>query len=378
MKIGFLITYFYPQTGGAESNCYYLARELAKKHEVHVFCSGKEDIDETIEGIHVHRSKEIFRIKYYLAYYPSLLDSLARYDLDVLHVHGLGFAQHDKAVKMLKQTNPRTKIVCTPHGPFMALKKYNLLGSFFKKAYTPSIRKSLALYDAVIQVNPYQKEWMTKEYHVPSRKIFFVPNGIPRSSFESIPSTSLNKVRKKYALPQKPLLVYLGRIQKYKGLDQVIRALPLLHECVFLAIGKDADDRARLEALARNKGVSDRVIFTGEVSEKDKLAILELSDLFVFPSEWEAFGIGMLEAMARGNAVVSTRTEGGRYLVRPGKNGYLFHHGNIQELASSVKKILANPSAMKRMQSFDRVLAKTFTWEKIAVTLEKLYRSLIR
>jgi glycogen(starch) synthase len=378
MKIGFLITYFYPQTGGAESNCYYLARELAKKHEVHVFCSGNEDIDETIEGIHVHRSKQIFRIKYYFAYYPSLIDSLARYDLDILHVHGLGFVQHDKAVKALKQAYPDTKVVCTPHGPFMALKKYNLLGSLFKKAYTPSIRKGLASYNALIQVNPYQKEWMTKEYRVPPRKIFFVPNGIPQSSFIRISQSSLNAVRKKYEVPQKHILAYIGRIQKYKGLDQVIRALPLLPQCIFLAIGKDAGDRARLESIAKEKGVSERVIFTGEVSEKDKLALLELSDIFAFPSEWEAFGIGMLEAMARGNALVSTRTEGGRYLVREGKNGYLFDHGDISGLAQNVNKIVNNPRTMGRMQSYSRTLARTFTWEKISVTLEKLYRRLIR
>ena len=135
MKIGFLITYFYPKMGGAEANCYYLARELAKKHEVHVFCSGEKESEEIIEGMQVHRSKELFRIKYYLAYYPSIISSLARHNLDILHVHGFGFMQHDKAVRILRQKNPALKLVGTPHGPFMALKKYSLLGSIFKNTF---------------------------------------------------------------------------------------------------------------------------------------------------------------------------------------------------------------------------------------------------
>ena len=130
MKIGFLITYFYPFEGGAESNCYSAARELVKLgHEVHIFTSDRKDgkiaekKHETIEGINIHRFRTWFRYKYYIALYPSILKILD-YDLDILHVHGFGFFQQDIIVLLEKLKG--TKLVCIPHGPFMALKEYNL------------------------------------------------------------------------------------------------------------------------------------------------------------------------------------------------------------------------------------------------------------
>ena len=83
MKIGFLIEYFYPVSGGAENNCFYLAKELAKKHEVHVFTSDRKDEkmfkkEELIDGIKIHRYKNWFRYKYYLTFTPGFLDILSR------------------------------------------------------------------------------------------------------------------------------------------------------------------------------------------------------------------------------------------------------------------------------------------------------------
>jgi len=381
MKIGFLITYFYPKMGGAEANCYYLARELAKRHEVHVFCSGEKENEEILDGMHVHRSKELFRIKYYLAYYPSIIPSLARYNLDVLHVHGFGFMQHDKAVACIKKKYPSLKLVCTPHGPFMALKKYSLLGSLFKNTYTPLIRKSLKDYDAVIQVNPFQKKWLVAEYRVPLRKIHFVPNGVPASAFKPVPAKTRSALRRKYALENKFIISYVGRIQKYKGLDQVIRVMSALIKknpnIVFLAMGKDVGDKQRLQRLAEEHGVTRHIVFTGEISEIDKYALLDESELFVFPSEWEAFGIATLEAMARANAVVSSATEGGRYLIKERVNGFIFPYGNLAQLKKSLLQLSNHASLLKRIQHANLSKAKQFTWEKIAPQLEFIYCRLL-
>jgi len=381
MRIGFLITYFYPQTGGAENNCYYLAKELAKKHEVHVFCSGKEDSEEKISGIRVHRSKEIFRFRYYMGFYPGIIDKLLKYDLDVLHLHGFGFIQHDIAVKKIKQVKPNTKIVCTPHGPFMALDKYNPVASLLKKMYMPIIKKSLKQYDAIIEVNPYQDDWIVRDYGVAKNKIKFVPNGITNELFSKVNREEVKKVEKKYNLGGKFILSYLGRIQKYKGLDQVIRILPELKkinkDVLFIGIGKNADDLDRLNKLASELKVGDNVLFTGQVDEKEKLALLDLSEIFVFPSEWEAFGIGMLEAMARGNAAVSSKTEGGKYLIKDGVNGFLFDYKNEKELFDKLKKIVENTKLREKMQKENVNKSKEFLWSKIVDKLEAVYNKLV-
>jgi len=363
--------------GGAESNCYYLARELAKKHEVHIFCSGEEDSDELIDNMYVHRAKQKFRFKYYLASYPSLTQKMLDHPVDVLHIHGFGFRQHDKSVAIVKKQFPTMKIVCTPHGPFMALKEYGFLASLFKSYYTSKIKEVVKTYDAIIQVNPYQQQWMNSMYGIDPSKVHLIPNGIPKNTFDKISPKTKEAVLAKYNLQNKKIISYMGRIQKYKGLDQIVQALPLNAQNVAIVlIGDDVGDRKRLEELAKESNVLSQIVFTGRVSEEEKLCLLDASDIFVFPSEWEAFGIATLEAMARGNAVVSTKTEGSLYLVPEGKNGLLFDFGNVQALKEKLTFLLANPKTLKLMQSNNVKRAKQFIWEDIAKNLEALYKKL--
>ena len=380
MKIGFLIPYFYPKTGGAENNCFFTARELAKNHEVHIFCSGEKDSEEEMFNIKVHRSKEIFRYRYYFAFYPEIVKKLLSVKLDVLHVHGFGFIQQDFAVNKLKKMFPQTKLVCTPHGPFMALKSYPLPARIYKAIYLPRIRKSLKNYDAIIQVNPYQKKWMAKDYGIEESKIRFVPNGIDDAAFLKLPSAKQAKIIQKFGIKNSFTITYLGRIQKYKGIDQVIEILPELKKIKpsikFVAMGQDADDAQRLTALAKSKGVWDNFILTGRVNEEEKLAILDKSEIFIFPSEWEAFGIVVLEAMARKNAIISTRTEGGVFLIAPGKNGFLFNYQNRKELLEVLKKTILEGSLRKKMQNNNYIKSKKFLWKDVSIQLLKIYREL--
>src|SRR3989338_1251153 len=191
MKIGFITTYFYPFVGGAESNAYFLAKELAKNHEVHIFTSDRKNSliikkkEEKIGNIAVHRSKTLFRYHYYLVFYPSLVTNLLKYDLDIVHVHSLGFIWHDISIQIKKLFSPKTKFIITPHGPFMTLKNYTLWQKIVKFKVTKWISLTNKIYDKVIQVNPYQKECLTKEYKFDKNKIVYLPNGIDKNLFKT-------------------------------------------------------------------------------------------------------------------------------------------------------------------------------------------------
>jgi len=105
--------------------------------------------------------------------------------------------------------------------------------------------------------------------------------------------------------------------------------------------------------------------------------VLEASDVYVFPSEWEAFGISMLEAMARGNAIITTKTEGGLFLVRPYVNGLHYKFRDISALEKCARFMLENPKKVQKMQQTNRILAKNFLWEDLAKKLEKVYCDLL-
>ncbi|MFH1593008.1 MAG: glycosyltransferase family 4 protein [Candidatus Woesearchaeota archaeon] len=372
MKIGFLINYFYPFLGGAESNCFYLAKELVKKgHEVHIFTSDRKNNkiltkEEMVDGIHIHRSKTWFRYKYYLVFTPGLLTNVLRYDLDVLHLHSFGFLYHD-FVALVKKIKHKTKLVNTPHGPFMALKEYSPIERILKTLVSRFEKISNRFYDAVIEVNPTQKSWLTK-YGIKKNKIFFVPNGISEESFKK----SNPNLIKKYNLKNKFILTYIGRVQKYKGLDQVLRILPYFNNIVFVIIGENADDKERLVSLIQKLKIKEKVIFTGRISENTKSSLLDASKVFILPSEWEAFGITILEAMARGNTIISTTTEGGKFLVGK-ENGFLYEFGDTGELRLILEKIIRNPKILETIGENNEKKSLNFKWSKIVNLLEDVY-----
>jgi len=371
MKIGFLTTYFYPVAGGAENNCFYIAKELAKRHEFHVFTSDRKENqlfkkEETLSNINIHRFKTWFRYKYYMALYPGIINAIRKADLDILHVHSLGFFQHDLAV-LIKKLNKKTKLVITPHGPFMALDNYGLHEKILKKTAIILEYPFNKLYDAVIQVNPFQKEWMT-ELGFKESKIHFIPNGIPKEAFKKVPAI------KKYK--NKIIITYLGRIQEYKGLDQLIQVLHNFPKALFIVMGEDAGDKNRLELLAKQLKVEQQIIFTGKVTEKEKLELLDASEIFILPSKWEAFGIVIAEAMARGNAIISTSTEGGKFLVKK-ENGFTYEFGNIKQLKEKLSILISNKKLRKKMQLVNKKKAKQFLWGSIAKQTEGLYKKLL-
>lgn len=376
-KIGYVIKYFHPIKGGAEKNILNLAlRAVNDGHEVHVFTSdrkGKEVIskrEENFKGIKIHRSRTWFDFSLYLGFYPSLLKNLLKADLDIIHVSGFGFIWHDFVLILKKIFSKNTKFINTPHGPFMTLRSYNILLKIVRTAYTLVQKLFLNwLYDAVIQVNTFQWRWIVK-YGIAKAKIKFVAIGIPAEEINRKFSYSVksNFVRK-YELEDKFVISYLGRISEYKGVQHVIDILPKLRDnfpnIAFLVMGRDEGYVRTLKSIAEKAGVRNNIRFVVNISENEKFVALELSQIFVFPSEWEAFGIVMLEAMARGNALVSTKTEGGKFLVTEGVNGYLYEFGDSEELYQLLSQIMKDRGLMIEMQKKNRQRVKEFSWEQI-------------
>src|SRR3989338_1254095 len=341
LKIGFL-SYFHPFKDGTENNCLYLATEMVKLgHEVHVFTSDRRDgqiIKEKegmINGIHIHRSRTLLRYKYYLELNPEIIGSILKYkDLDVLHIHSFGFVMYDIAFVLKKLLGDKTVIINTPHGPFMSLDSYPLWQKALKNIFTTLEYPINWMYDGVIQVNTEQWKWITKS-GVSKKRIHFVPDGIPQDRFKKI---SNKEFIKKHKLEGKFILCNLGRVLKYKG--------------------------------------QDHVRFLGMVSEDEKLQGLDATDIFILSSEWEAFGIVTLEAMARKKSVICTDCEGSLYLVKP-ENGLLYHYEDVEGLKKAIFKLMEDTKLRKSMEKENYKKAVELTNEAIARNyLELLYYQL--
>lgn len=384
MNIGFLTTYFHPFRGGAEENAFSLAKHLANNNEVHVFTSDRKNgvivkkSVEFVDGVTIHRCHTVLRYRYYMAFYPSLLKELLKYDFDIVHIHSFGFLWHDFCIWFYKKKHPNVKIVVTPHGPVMALRSYGFVQRIAKRVILFFEKLFIKKVDAVIEVNPSQEEWLIKDFGIKKEKIFYIPNGI---SVDTLRINDFKKTLKDYRLDDKFIISYVGRLHKYKGLDQVIKVLPdilkIRKNIVFVLFGDEGDYIAELKSMTKELKLEENVKFLLNKDDKTKFDILQASEIYVFPSEWEAFGISVLEAMAKKNAIVSTKTEGGKFLIGK-ENGFLYNFGDTTKLRDLLIILLKDSKLRKKMQAANFRKAKLFTWNSITNDLNKLYKRLLQ
>lgn len=374
MKIGYVVKYFHPIKGGAEGNILNLALEAVKDgHEVHVFTSNRkgdqklEKLEDEYKGIRIHRCKTWFDFSLYMGFYPSLLIKVLKADLDIVHASGFGFIWYDVVLLLKRLFSSKLKFINTPHGPFMALSDYPLILRIVRNLYG-SIQKIFLnwLYDAVIQVNTFQWQWIV-EYGIEKSKVSFVPNGVPEFIVQNeVTENELVRFCEKYSIPETFVISSLGRISKYKGIQHVIRALAKIEkEFIFLVMGRDEGFLRNLKVLAQKENILHKVRFIPDISEKEKTTALTLSDVFVFSSQWEAFGIVLLEAMANSNAIISTKTEGGKFIVTPSVNGLLYDFADVKTLRKHLTDLMEQPELVSKMQKENRARVKKFLWHSI-------------
>lgn len=220
------------------------------------------------------------------------------------------------------------------------------------------------IYDAVIAVNPTQEEWITG-YGIPKKKIQYLPNGIPASLLTKGTSGAA-KSAKKFVIS------FIGRYEKYKGLSDLITAFAEVktkHKQIELkAIGTNGKYLEEIKQQVTELNLEKDITIMVNPSDQEKDAILSESKIFVLPSQWEAFGISILEAMAKGNAIISTKTEGGRFLINEGENGYLYEYGDTVDLAHQLSNLIENKEMLTTISKNNRAKAAMFDWDSIALT----------
>lgn len=377
LKLVYLIARFLPEHGGAEVNCFEHARRMQKSgHDVLVMTANNSKnnlpANERIDEVNIERVRRLTN-QYYLGFYPGLFFKLLFTKADVIHVHGFGFLWQDWCLIWKKLLSRKTIFINTPHGPFMARGNYGLAQLLMKLVYTTGQKLFLnRLYTKVIEVNPKQHLWITK-YGIDKNKIEYLPNGINAAMLEV---TKSQKALDKYGLKRKYLIAYTGRFEEYKGLQTVIKTLPKLikekKNLKFVVMGREGEYLENLKTLVKNLEVEKFVEFLVNTEDDTRDEILTNSKIFVMPSRWEAFGISILEAMAKKCAIVSTRTEGGEFLIDETENGFLYNFGDDKTLYKKLEKLIKDSKLLTNIQKNNYEKSKNFLWDKIVSDYEKL------
>jgi glycosyltransferase involved in cell wall biosynthesis len=193
--------------------------------------------------------------------------------------------------------------------------------------------------------------------------------GIPRSRIAVI-HPGIDTVRYTPAPAERspvPLVVYLGRLKRYKRVDLIIRAFAAIqHPTAQLAIAGAGDHKPALEALARSLDLGARVKFLGFISEAQKVSLLRSAWVLAFTSPKEGWGITNLEAAACATPVVASSSPGLRESVVDGETGFLVPHGDLSALVGALNRIVTDRALVDTLGAAGRTFAERFTWDAAA------------
>ncbi len=205
-------------------------------------------------------------------------------------------------------------------------------------------RRALAGVDRVVSVSALTRDRVAARFGVPAERITVVPNSVDLADYG--PGPARPDLLARYGLQGKTVLMTLARLspsERYKGVDEVIEALPVLARDIpgiaYLVCG-GGGDRQRLEAKAAALGVADRVTFAGYVPEEEKADHYRLADAFVMPGSGEGFGIVYLEALACGVPAVASSADASREAVRDGMLGVVVDPADQASVVSGIRDAL--------------------------------------
>jgi glycosyltransferase involved in cell wall biosynthesis len=345
-----------PEAGGAEIHLHEISKRLgAKGYEVFLISSKYKGCRhlEILNGIRIIRigNKYLFNfafIWYYLA-------KLRKEDFDVIidDVSKIPLCISYYAKK------PVVAVVHHIHGkslfrelPFpIALYIY-----IMERLLIPIFYRSLT----IVSVSESTKEELI-EMGLPSKNVCVINNGIENDLHPSMKSDI-------------PIILYFGRVKKYKRLDHLIKAFKYIEEKMpnaKLIIAGKGDSYTALKSLASYLKL-DSVEFLGEVSEEEKIEILQEAWIFVTTSEKEGWGISVLEANACGTPAIAYDVPGLRDSIKDGETGLLAKSGDLKALSEAMINVLRDDELREKLSKNAFEYSKQFSWDESVMQMLKI------
>jgi glycosyltransferase involved in cell wall biosynthesis len=372
---------FPPDVNGAARFAQQLAGGLAARgHEVHVICPSDQGParTEVIAGVTVHRIRS-YRTPYHPTFRISLpwqakaaaadlLDDIAP---DLVHVQA-----HFVVGRSLVRAAARRQIpiVATnhfmPENLFPYLKVPGWLRAMVARLAWRDLARVLRPARVITAPTPTAADMLITRAGL--------TNAVPRSCGVDLdhfrPSAEPSSALAIRSAEHNPTVLFVGRLDAEKHIDELLRAVALLPTAVNAEIVGDGACRAELEALVSHLGIGDRVRFHGFVSDEALRAAYARCSVFCMPGVAELQSLATMEAMAAGKPIVAANAVALPHLVRPGDNGWLFESGDIAGLAKALGAVLDTPETVTRMGAASRRLIAKHDLGASVDAFDTLYR----
>jgi glycosyltransferase involved in cell wall biosynthesis len=333
---------------------------------------GSSPGDEIINGARVLRVPNIsprLRGRFNLST-PQGMKALARDllpEMDIVHCHE--FRTIENLLVTPEAASMRKPLILSPHGTLARDTGRSTLKIAWDRLLSPAVAQR---FDHIIgltmqEIASAQALWPNFGRRRIPAEFSVIPNGIEPDEYANLPGRE--QFRESYRLGDAPVCLFMGRLHPRKGallLAKAFRAANILGARLVIA-GPDEGEMAQIQALN-----DERIILTGYLGGKDRLAAFAAADVFALPAIGEGLPMVVLEAMGAGlPAIVSP----GCNLPEVAEQGAgLEIFPEVEPLAEALKKLLADADQRAQMSTAAAILArKNFNWDSIAIKLEQVY-----
>jgi glycosyltransferase involved in cell wall biosynthesis len=307
----------------------------------------------------------------YLPIAPSLLSALLNESIrqyQIVHAHGFGHFTSDIVSLMRRMYG--IPAVLTTHGLHQESGQEALHKSLLWYCYRETlVRFTLRTVDRILVLTPDEIRYLSRFGTRIVNKTRVVPIGVRLQDFSPVSNLRTQ---------QRPMILYVGRIDRGKGLEFLIQAASQLREYdpLVLLVGARTSYSGVLEKLVAETGLASNVLLTGLVTEGEKQGLLMNATIVCIPSKYEGASLAVLEAMAAGKPVVASKVGGIPFLVEDGSSGYLVKPNDTDSLAAHLKQLILHPGIRDNMGKRGREIARKYSWSQIAKRMEEIYLEL--
>lgn len=231
--------------------------------------------------------------------------------------------------------------------------------------------------DEVITCSAAMRAEVSHLFDLDAEAITVLHNGIEPRRWRRARRAGIEAARARHTPAGAPLLLFFGRLEWEKGVQDLLSALPRIratHPGTRLVVAGEGRHATTLVEQARRLRVRRAVDFAGHLPESELPSLLSAADAVVLPSRYEPFGLVALEAAAAGVPLVASTVGGLGEVVRDGETGLAFVPGDVDGLARAVRTVLDGPAAARqRASAARRRLVTDFDWDAIATATAQLY-----
>ena len=343
--------------GGAEVYIHELAKNWVKNgNVVTIFCGNDttKPRNELIDGIEIYRRGGFYTV-YVWAILYYIFKFRGKYDVIIDSENGIPFFTplYTNAHRFLLIHHVHQEV-------FRKSLKWPLstLALFLEARLMPLVYRNAQ----VVTVSPSSKEEILK-HKLTKKDPLIIYNGVDTTQFKPGEKS------------EKPLILYLGRLQRYKSLDVFIKAakeiLGKIPDAEFVVAG-EGEEKINLIKLAQNLGILEKIKFLGKVTEEEKIELFQKAWILMNPSFMEGWGITTIEANACGTPTIASNVPGLRDSVSNLKTGILVEYGDYQAFSQNAIILLQDNQLRKEMSLNSIQWAGKFSWEESAISFNNI------